>query len=54
MLAAVETAVNHARKDNNFWHIDDAAWAKIEAQSVDCAILEKVQSLVCGIFWWLV
>ena len=28
MLAAVQAAVDGAREDNNFWHIDDAAWAK--------------------------
>ena len=47
MLAAVETAVGGSREDNNFWHIDDAAWGKIDAQSVDCAILEKVDNIAC-------
>jgi len=32
MLAAVQAAVDGAREDNNFWHIDDAAWAKIHGQ----------------------
>ena len=35
MLAAVQAAIDGAREDNNFWHIDDAAWAKIDGQSVD-------------------
>ena len=47
MLAAVESAVNGAREDKNFWHIDDAAWAKIQGQSVDYAILEKIDDIAC-------
>ena len=45
MLAAVQAAVDAAREDNNFWHIDDAAWAQINGQSVDYAILEKTEKL---------
>ena len=47
MLAAVETAVDGAREDKNFWHIDDAAWTKIQGQSVDYAILEKIDYIAC-------
>ena len=47
MLAAVETAIDGAREDKNFWHIDGAAWAKIQGQSVDYAILEKTDKIAC-------
>ena len=47
MLAAVQVAIDGAREDNNFRHIDDAAWAKIDGQSVDYAILEKTDQIVC-------
>ena len=47
MLEAVQAAVDAAREDNNFWHIDDAAWAKIDGQSVDYAILEKTDQIAC-------
>ena len=47
MLVAVETAIDGAREDKNFWHIDDAAWAKIQGQSVDYAILEKTEKIAC-------
>ena len=47
MLVAVEKAVDGARKDNNFWHIDDEAWAEIQGQSVDYAILEKTNQIAC-------
>ena len=47
MLAAVQAAIDGAREDNNFWHIDDVAWAKIQGQSVDYAILEKTDQIVC-------
>ncbi len=47
MLAAVQEAIDAARDDNNFWHIDDAAWAQINGQSVDYAILEKTAKIAC-------
>jgi mannose-1-phosphate guanylyltransferase/mannose-6-phosphate isomerase len=47
MLAAVETAIDGAREDKNFWHINDAAWAKIQSQSVDYAVLEKTDQIAC-------
>ena len=47
MLAAVEVAIDAAREDNNFWHIDDSAWAQINGQSVDYAILEKTEKIAC-------
>ena len=46
-LAAVQVAVDAAREDNNFLHIDDAAWAKVNGQSVDYAILEKTEKIAC-------
>ena len=47
MLAAVQAAIDGARQDNNFWHIDDIAWAKIQGQSIDYAILEKTDQIAC-------
>ena len=47
MLSAVRLALNGAREDNNFWHIDDVAWAKIQGQSLDYAILEKTDQIAC-------
>ena len=47
MLAATEVAIDCARKDKNFWHIDEVAWAKIQGQSVDYAILEKIDQIAC-------
>ena len=47
MLAAVQAAVDAAREDNNFWHIDGAAWTQINGQSVDYAILEKTRKIAC-------
>ena len=47
MLAAVQAAIDGAREDNNFLHIDCAAWAKIQGQSVDYAILEKTDLIAC-------
>ena len=47
MLAAVQEAIDAALEDNNFWHIDDAAWAQINGQSVDYAILEKTEKIAC-------
>ncbi|MEK9570194.1 MAG: mannose-1-phosphate guanylyltransferase/mannose-6-phosphate isomerase, partial [Paracoccaceae bacterium] len=47
MLAAVQVAIDGAREDNNFWHIDDVAWAKIQGQSVDYAILEHTDQIAC-------
>ena len=47
MLAAVQAAIDGAREDKNFWHIDDVAWAKILGQSVDYAILEKTEKIAC-------
>ena len=51
ILAAVQAAVDDAREDNDFWHIADTAWAQIDAQSVDYAILEKRTYCVREIFW---
>ena len=28
MLVAVETAIDDARQDNNFWHIGSAPWVR--------------------------
>ncbi len=47
MLAAVQAAIDMAREDNNFWHIDDVAWAEIYGQSVDYAILEHTNQIAC-------
>ena len=47
ILAAVETATDGARQDKNFWHIDAAGWAKVRSQSLDYAILEKTEKIVC-------
>jgi mannose-1-phosphate guanylyltransferase/mannose-6-phosphate isomerase len=47
MLAAVQAAIDAAREDKNFWHIDKAAWGKIQGQSVDYAILEKTDQIAC-------
>ena len=47
MLSMVQAAVNGAREDRNFWHINDAHWAQIEGQSVDYAILEKIEHIAC-------
>jgi mannose-1-phosphate guanylyltransferase/mannose-6-phosphate isomerase len=47
MMAAVQVAIDSAREDNNFWHIDDTAWANIQGQSVDYAILEKTDRIAC-------
>ena len=47
MLLAVQAAINGAREDKNFWHIDDAAWAGIQGQSIDYAILEKTEKIAC-------
>ena len=47
MLAAVQAATDAAREDNNFWHIDDVAWAQINGKSVDTSIL--VSSLNCPV-----
>ena len=40
-------AIDTAREDNNFWHIDDVAWSQINGQSVDYAILEKIEEIAC-------
>ena len=45
MLAAVQAAMDAAHKDESFWHIDKAAWDKIQGQSVDYAILEKSKEI---------
>ena len=47
VLVAVQAAIDGAREDNNFWHIDDAAWAKIQGQSVDYAIMEHIDQIAC-------
>ena len=47
MLVAVETAIDDARQDNNFWHIESAPWSKIQGESVDYAVLEKTKNIVC-------
>ena len=47
MLELVEMAVDGARKDKNFWHIDEAAWSKIRGESVDYAIMEKIEKISC-------
>ena len=47
MLASVIVAVDGARRDKNFWHIDDTEWARITGQSVDYVILEKIGQIAC-------
>ena len=47
MTKLVLQAVDGAREDKNFWHIDDAAWAKVQGKSIDYAILEKIEKIVC-------
>jgi len=47
MLAAVQAAIDSAREDRNFWHIDDAAWANTQGQSFYYAILEKTEKIAC-------
>ena len=47
MLSAVQVAVDFARKDGNFLHINDEHWAQIEEQSFDYAILEKTERIAC-------
>ena len=47
MLAATIAAVDGAREDRNFWHLDETHWAQIEGQSVDYAILEKSEHIAC-------
>ena len=47
MLATVEAAIDGAREDNHFWHIDDLAWAKIYGKSFDYAILEHTDEIAC-------
>ena len=47
MLAAVETAIDGAREDKNFWNMHDEAWANIHGQSVDYAILEHTDQIAC-------
>ena len=47
MLSQVRLAVDSAREDQNFLHIDDAAWEKIQGQSLDYAILEKTDQIAC-------
>ena len=47
MLASVQVALDAAKEDRNFWHIDKAAWSKIQGQSVDYAILEKTDQIAC-------
>ncbi|MBL18769.1 MAG: mannose-1-phosphate guanylyltransferase/mannose-6-phosphate isomerase [Flavobacteriaceae bacterium] len=47
MLAATQEAVDCSREDNKFRHINRAAWAKIQGQSIDYAILEKTDQIAC-------
>ena len=47
MLAGVQAAVDDAREDKNFWHINNAHWMQIERQSLDFAILEKIEHISC-------
>lgn len=47
MLAGVQAAVDDAREDKNFWHINDTHWMQIEGQSLDYAILEKIEHISC-------
>ena len=47
ILTAVQVAIDGAREDNNFWHIDYATWSEIQGQSVDYAILEKIEKIAC-------
>ena len=47
MLATVQAAIDGAREDNHFWHIDNVAWAKIYGQSFDYAILEHTDQIAC-------
>jgi mannose-1-phosphate guanylyltransferase/mannose-6-phosphate isomerase len=47
MLAGVQAAIDDAREDKNFWHINDAHWMQIEGRSLDYAILEKIEHISC-------
>ena len=47
MLAKVEIAIDNARQDKNFWHIDAANWSQIQGKSVDYAIMEKTEKIAC-------
>ena len=47
MLAAVQLAVDDAREDKSFWHIDQASWSKILEKSLDYAILERIDNISC-------
>ncbi len=47
MLGLVEMAVDGASQDKNFWHIDEVAWSKIRSESVDYAIMEKIDKISC-------
>lgn len=47
ILSGVERAMKGARQDNNFWHIDEFVWKKIPGQSLDRAILEKIENIAC-------
>ena len=46
MLTLVQEAIDGARKDKNFWYIG-GAWKKIQGQSVDYAIMEKIDQIAC-------
>ena len=47
MLTAVQAAMDAGQREKNFWHIDEAAWSKIQGQSVDYAIMEKTDQIAC-------
>jgi len=47
MLMVVQAAVDSAREDKNFWHMDELHWSKIRGQSLDYAILEKTDKISC-------
>ncbi len=51
MLAMTQKAIDLACKDKNFWHINEGAWAKIQGQAVDYAILEKTDQMACVKFY---
>jgi mannose-1-phosphate guanylyltransferase/mannose-6-phosphate isomerase len=49
-LAAVGRAVDHGVKDLGFYRLDAVAWSECDDQSIDYAVMEHAQNLVCVTF----
>ena len=47
MLSTVRRAVDLAKEDNGFWHIDKTSWISVKGKSIDYAILEKIDRIAC-------